>query len=214
MSSRSTCAACTRTIDASAKLCPYCGANPLTGERVDTQALLQEIFKSREMTTSASVLEYARQRQGAVIGVAVLAAFIVIAALHQYVSMRNATAVSDAPAVPLSELTDVTKRPDDAAPVPLPELNFQFDGRPQTMRTYITENGAVTPPEVLAEQQAAAAAKAQAGAPAAGAAPSGGAAAVRPGVRGAPAMPPGARPGVPVPQRVPAQQPPRPSQPR
>src|SRR5688572_32140787 len=44
--------------------CPYCGANPATGERVDTQAILQEVFSPREMSTSESVLEYARQRQG------------------------------------------------------------------------------------------------------------------------------------------------------
>ena len=63
-SSSGTCAACNRAIDASAKLCPYCGANPATGERLDTQALLQEVFRPREMSTSDSVIEYARQRQG------------------------------------------------------------------------------------------------------------------------------------------------------
>jgi len=169
--SSSVCAACQRAIDASAKLCPYCGANPATGERMDTQAILQEIFKPKEMTTSASVLEYARQRQGAVIGVAAVVAFLIIAGLHQFVTMRNETAVSDAPAVPLSELTDVTNRPDETAPLPLPELNFQYDGRPQTMRTYIIEPGATTPPEVAAEQAAAAAAARPAGAAPAGAAP-------------------------------------------
>jgi hypothetical protein len=214
MSSRTNCAACGRNIDAFAKLCPYCGANPVTGERVDTQALLQEMFSSREMTTSASVLEYARQRQGVVIGVAALVAFLVIAGLHQFVTMRNATAVTDAPAVPLSEITDVTTRPEDTAPVPLPELNFQYDGRPQTMRTYIMENGATTPPEVVAAQQAEAAAKAAAAQPPAGAA-------VRPpgapgAAPGAPAaQPQAARPPA-MPQRVPpAQQPARPvAQPR
>lgn len=145
MSGRGTCAACNRTIDASAKLCPYCGANPQTGERVDTQAILQEIFKPKEVTTSASVLEYARQRQGAVIAVTAFVLFLIIAGLHQFASMRNETAVTDAPAVPLTEITDLTNRPDDAAPRPLPELNFQYEGRPQVMRTYIIEPGAIAP---------------------------------------------------------------------
>ena len=39
MSSAAVCAACRRSIDAAAKLCPYCGANPVTGERIDTQAI-------------------------------------------------------------------------------------------------------------------------------------------------------------------------------
>lgn len=160
MTDRGTCASCNRTIDAWARLCPYCGANPQTGERMDTQAILQEVFKPREVTTSASVLEYARQRQGAVIAIAAFVVFLLMAGLHQFATMRNATAVTDSPAVPLSELTDITNKPDEAAPVPLPELDFEYGGRPAAMRTYIIERGAITPPEVVAAQQAAAAAAA------------------------------------------------------
>jgi hypothetical protein len=149
MSSRAVCTACNRTIDDSAKLCPYCGANPATGERLDTQAILQEIFRPKEMTTSDSVMEFARQRQGVVIAVTVFIAFVIIAAVHQYVTMRNSNAVTDAPAVPLTEITDVTKKSDEVTPVPIPELNFQYEGRPQTMRTYVAEQGAITPPEAL-----------------------------------------------------------------
>ena len=171
MSSGALCAACKRTIDASAKLCPYCGANPATGERIDTDALLQEMFQARTVTTSESVMEYARQRQGLVIAVSAFVALLIIGAVHQYAAMRNNTAVSDAPAVPLSELTDVTNKPDETTPVPMPPLDFQYEGKPQAMRTYVMEAGAVTPPEVLAAQQAAAqekaaAAAAQAGRPA------------------------------------------------
>ena len=145
MTDRSTCAACNRTIDAYAKLCPYCGANPQTGERLDTQALLQEIFKPKDVSTADSVLEYARQRQGAVIAVTAFVLFLIIAALHQFASMRNETAVTGAPAVPLTEITDLTNRPDETTPRPLPELNFQYEGRPQAMRTYILEPGAIAP---------------------------------------------------------------------
>ncbi|MFP5245824.1 MAG: hypothetical protein ACLGH0_03945 [Thermoanaerobaculia bacterium] len=145
MSSRAVCAACNRAIDASAKTCPYCGANPATGERLDTQALLQEIFRPKTMTTSESVLEYARQRQGIVIAVSVFVAFLIIGGLHQFATMRNSNAVSDSPAVPLSEITDVTKKADETTPIPMPELNFQYDGKPQAMRTYVVEPGAVAP---------------------------------------------------------------------
>lgn len=146
---RSTCTACRRTIDASAKLCPYCGADPLNGERVDTQAILQEVFRPREVTTSQSVMEYARQRQGIVIAVSALVAFLLLAAFHQFVTMRNATAVTDSPAVPLSEVTELTKKSDEAAPAPMPKLDFPYEGQPQAMRTFIVESGAVKPPEPL-----------------------------------------------------------------
>jgi hypothetical protein len=164
MSSGALCAACKRTIDASAKLCPYCGANPATGERLDTEALLQEMFQPRTVTKSESVIEFARQRQGFVIAISAFVALLIAGAVHQYATMRNNTAVSDAPAVPLSELTDVTNKPDETTPVPMPPLDFQYDGKPQAMRTYVMESGAVTPPEVLAAQQAAAQEKAAAAA--------------------------------------------------
>jgi len=152
------CAACNRTIDASAKLCPYCGANPATGERLDTEALIQEVFRPREMSTSDSVFEYARQRQGIFIAVSLFVGFLIIAGVHQFVTKRNESAVSDMPAVPLTEITDVTKKSDDT-PVAMPDLNFQYNGTPRRMRTFVVERGAITPPEVVAAQQAAQAAK-------------------------------------------------------
>jgi hypothetical protein len=186
MSDRAVCAACNRAIDAAAKVCPYCGADPSTGERLDTQALLQEVFRPKTLTTSESVMEYARQRQGIVLGVSALIAFLVIAAIHQYVTVRNSTAVTDSPAVPLTEITDVTKKADETAQIAMPELDFQYDGQPRNMRTYVVERGAVTPPEVLAAQQASAAA----GAPGA-AQPNAGS--PQPGVVARPQQP-GARP--------------------
>jgi len=149
------CAACKRAIDAAAKLCPYCGANPVTGERLDTQAILQEVFRPREMSTSDSVIEYARQRQGVFIAISAFVAFLIVVGIHQFVTKRNADVASDLPAVPLSEITDVTKKSEDLTPVPMPKLDFQYNGSPQRMRTYIVERGAVTPPEVVAAQQTA-----------------------------------------------------------
>jgi hypothetical protein len=90
------------------------------------------------------VLEYARQRQGIVITVSLIVAFLVLAGIHQFATMRNANAVTDTPAVPLTEIADSPDRL-ISRPVPIPDLDFQYDGRPQVMRTYIAEKGAVAP---------------------------------------------------------------------
>jgi len=143
--SEGTCASCRRSIDAAAKLCPYCGANPATGERVDTQAMLQEIFRPKNLTPTENVLEYARQRQGVVITVSVIVGFLLLAAIHQFATMRNASSVSDAPAVPLTEIVDSPTQVTAAKAVPMPELDFQYSGQAARMRTYIAEKGAVAP---------------------------------------------------------------------
>ena len=146
MSSNGNCASCGRAIDVAAKLCPYCGAVPATGEKVvDTQAILQEVFHPREISTSESVLEFARQRQGIVIAVSLLVGFLALAGLHQFVKMRNANAVTDSPAVPLTEITDMANQQKAATPSPMPELDFPYEGRPQAMRTFIVERGPVAP---------------------------------------------------------------------
>lgn len=153
---RIACAACRHDIDAAAKLCPYCGADPRTGEKpVDTQAMLNEMFHPRQVSTTDTVFEFARQRQGIVIALGVGLAVLILAGLHEYVTRRNARDVSAAAAIPLTEVTDLNNQQDENRPQPLPNLQFQFDGHPQTMRTFIVEPGAVTPPEVVAAQQAA-----------------------------------------------------------
>lgn len=152
--SEAVCTACAHHIDPSAKLCPYCGADPRSGEKViDTQAMLQEVFRPREVSTSETVIEYARQRQGIVIGVSVVVIFIALTLLHQFVTARNDRTVSAAPAVPLTEITDLSNQAAGEKPLPIPDLDFQYDARPQKMKTFIVEAGAVPPPEVLAAQQ-------------------------------------------------------------
>ncbi len=157
--SSGTCAACGRSIDAAARLCPYCGADPGTGQRaVDTQAILQEVFHPRELSATENVLEFARQRQGIVIAASIFVAFLVLAGLHQFATMRNANVQTDSPAVPLTEITDIANQKSDVTPVAMPELDFPYDGKPQTMRTFIVERGAVAPappaPATPPQQQA------------------------------------------------------------
>jgi cell division septation protein DedD len=148
------CASCRHEIDATAKICPYCGSDPATGQKiVDTTALLEEMFKPRHLSASENILEYARHRQGVVIAVSAAVLFLVLAALHQFVTMRNDREVSAAPAVPLTEITDVSTQADETKALPMPELQFQYEGRPQAMRSFVMESGAVTPPEVVAQQQ-------------------------------------------------------------
>jgi hypothetical protein len=145
MSSGAVCVACGHAIDDAAKICPYCGADPRTGEKaVDTQALLQEVFHPRQLSATQGVLQYARQRQGSVITFAVILVLILLTAFHQLVLRRNRTAVSEA--MPLTEIADLSNQPDESRALPMPELKFQYDGNPQTMRSFIIEPGAVAPP--------------------------------------------------------------------
>lgn len=154
--SKAFCAACGHAIDAAAKLCPYCSADPRTGAKVvDTDAIMQEVFRPREVSTSESVIEYARQRQGVVIGITLFVVFLALALLHQFVTRRNAGTNSAAPAVPLTEITDLSNQINQERAAPMPEIDFQYEGRPQRMQTFIVESGAVVPPEVVAEQQVA-----------------------------------------------------------
>src|SRR5690242_5582948 len=143
--SSAVCAACGHSIDAAARLCPYCGANPATGEKIDPTPIMQEIFKPKSMTTSESVLEYARHRQGIVIAIAIALMFLILAGLHQWATMRNNTAVASGPAVPLSDVADLSNQPTENQPLPMPPLTFQYDGQAQRMRTFIIEPGAVAP---------------------------------------------------------------------
>ncbi|HSP32756.1 MAG TPA: zinc ribbon domain-containing protein [Thermoanaerobaculia bacterium] len=149
------CAACRHEIDAAAKTCPYCGSDPRSGEKVvDTNALLQDMFHSRHVSASESILEYARQRQGVAVAVGAILLIVILAGLHQIVTMRNEKAVSGAPAVPLSDIADVSAQPDSTKPAPMPDLNFQYDGNAQAMRTFVVEPGAVAPAPTTSGGQA------------------------------------------------------------
>ena len=151
--SRAVCVACRHEIDAAARLCPYCGADPRTGEKLDTHSVVQEVFQPRKISATEGLIEYARQRQGLVIAAAILLAFLVLGGLHQFISHRNQTAVSDANAVPLTDVADLNNQPEETTkPLPMPEMQFQYDGHPQTMRNFVVEPGAVPPPQEVIDQ--------------------------------------------------------------
>ena len=46
----------------------------------------------------------------------------------------------------MTEVTDVSDQGDENKPLPMPAMQFQYDGRPKAMRTYIVEPGAAPPP--------------------------------------------------------------------
>ena len=140
------CVVCRHAIDAAARVCPYCGSDPRTGDKIiDAQAILQEEFHPRHVTATEGVLQFARQRQGVVIALAVIALMLLLAAFHQFVMARNATAVSNAAAVPLTDVADLSNQSGDTQAQPMPDLKFLYDGNPKTMRSYIVEPGAVAP---------------------------------------------------------------------
>ena len=155
--SRTTCAACRHDIDASARLCPFCGADPRSGSKpVDTQTILKEEFSSHRGTPSENLMQFARQRQGVVIAAGVIVALLLLMGIHAFVTRRNAQEVSAASAIPLTEVTDLSNQTEENKALPMPGLQYQFDGHPQTLRTFVVEPGAVVPPEVIAAQQQAA----------------------------------------------------------
>jgi hypothetical protein len=144
----SNCVACHHAIDDAARICPYCGSDPKTGQKiVDAQAMLQEVFHPKEMSTTEEVLQYARQRQGLVITVGVILVVLLLSGFHQFVVRRNRSAVSDSAAVPLTDVADLSNQPEETRQLPMPELKFQYDGHPETMRRFIVETGAVAPPQ-------------------------------------------------------------------
>jgi hypothetical protein len=138
------CVTCRHEIDAAAKVCAYCGSDPRTGEKVvDAQAMLREVFHTGDARRSRGLLDLARQRQGVVLIAGAVVVALLIGGVWSFVSRRNESDLSAA--VPLAEVTDLSTQNEDTRPLPMPELAFQYDGHPQTMRTFVIEPGAVAP---------------------------------------------------------------------
>lgn len=141
------CRSCRRQIDELAKLCPYCGANPVTGEKIDPAPLLEKHFpKKAELPARESILEFVRERQNIVVAVVVGTVFLLALGLHQVIVQRNAKTTSDIPAIPLTDLTDLSNAGAQNQQVAIPPLDFGYEGDSRTVRTLLMEPGAVAPP--------------------------------------------------------------------
>jgi hypothetical protein len=88
-------------------------------------------------------MSFVRARQGIVIGVIALLVFGIFSVVHNFIARRNAEQVNDVPAVALTEVSDLGQR--QQADLPMPNLQFAFDGNPRTMQTFLMEPGAVAP---------------------------------------------------------------------
>lgn len=151
------CRSCHHQIDELAKLCPYCGADPVTGERFDPAPLLEKHFpKKPELPARESILEYVRERQTIVVAVVVGCVFLLAVGLHQMIIRRNANTASDVPAIPLTEVADLSNAGAQNQQVEIPALNFDYEGDAKTLRTLLMEPGAIAPPAPPAETSTAA----------------------------------------------------------
>jgi hypothetical protein len=139
------CTACHRLIDANARLCAFCSADPRTGKKFDPSQLIeQNVRRKGDLPARERFLEFFRERQSIILTVLIAILFLLLVGLHRIVTARAAT-VSDAPAIPLSEAADIRPRGDQQRPLPLPDFEFSYEGSPRTMRTYLVEPGAVAP---------------------------------------------------------------------
>lgn len=150
------CVACSHAIDAAARICPYCGADPESGKKVDTRPIVEAHFPPRgEMTRGQRLLEYFRERQALVVVAVIVTVYLLLGAAHQMVARRNAALEATAPAVPLTELTDLNDPGRQADQLPIPDLEFDYVGNPRTMDVMLIEPGAVAPPPDPAQTQTA-----------------------------------------------------------
>lgn len=141
-----TCRSCAHVIDGAAKLCPFCGADPATGEKTDVAPLIQEHFPPKpRLSPLQRALLLLRARQGIVLAVAAGVVVLLFVGLHQWASSRNAAMQSEVPAVPLTEITDLSRQSQGSAELPLPDLPFAYDGNARTLQTFLVEPGAVNP---------------------------------------------------------------------
>ncbi|HXI12889.1 MAG TPA: hypothetical protein VNM92_09595 [Thermoanaerobaculia bacterium] len=141
------CAFCHNSIDRAAKLCVFCGANPRTGKRVDPAPLLESHFSRKEgLSSGEAFLDIMRKRQGIVLSLVVMTVFALAFGLHYMISERNAREVAYVPAIPLTEVADLSNQGAEGRETPIPDFDFQFDGNPKALQTYIVERGAIAPP--------------------------------------------------------------------
>ena len=147
MADKISCISCGHLIDAVARLCPYCGANPQTGEKFDPTPMVQSHFPPKpELPAHETILEFLRARQSIVLTLVIVGVLLIAVAMHQMIIRRNLTVVSDVPPIPLTEVADLSNQPAASEELPMPELEFESEGQVRNVRTLLLEPGAVPPP--------------------------------------------------------------------
>lgn len=140
------CRACGHRVDPHARICPYCAANPHTGETDRSRPEIEELIPPKpEMSTVERISNVIRSRSGSFLAASIILGVALLIIVSTVVNERQ-RAVADVPPVPLTEVTDLSAtREGDAGQIELPELDFQFDGDASRMETFILEEGAVAP---------------------------------------------------------------------
>lgn len=153
MDEKRNCISCNRAIDAMANLCPYCGANPKTGEKFDPTPIVKEHFPPRkELSAIERAFGFLRARQGIFVTVVAIAGVVTLGAIHRWAATRNANQRTDVPAISLTEVADLANKRANADR-PIPDMKFTYDGNAKTMQTFLLEPGAVAPGPTLAAGQ-------------------------------------------------------------
>lgn len=142
-----TCVACRRGIDAAARLCPFCGADPESGARMDVKPIIESHFPPPpEISPLERVAHFFRTRQTLSLALLILAGAALLALAHQWIQQRNRIAVAPTPGVTLTEVADLSRQFEERKPVPVPELEFPWEGDAKRMQTFVLEPGAIAPP--------------------------------------------------------------------
>lgn len=142
-----TCVSCQRLIDGGARICPFCGAEPETGKKMDVRPLLESHFPPPpELSPPQRAAEFFRTHQTVAVALLVAVGVLALMAAHQWIQQRNQTATAAVPGVTLTEIADLSRQVEERAEKPLPDLPFEGDGDPARIRTYVLEPGAIAPP--------------------------------------------------------------------
>jgi hypothetical protein len=137
------CAACDRLVDPQARACPYCSADPRTGEKLLPAVPVEDLLsRKKEESALRRALNAIRSSESLLLPLSVGLGVLLLIALSTWVTRQSAA--TDVPAIPLSEVTSV-QQTEQEAPMDLPDLQFQFDGNPSSMESLLLEEGAISP---------------------------------------------------------------------
>lgn len=142
------CSACGRLVDPHARVCPYCAADPHSGQRVSSRPEIEELIPRRPVeSTTEKVLTTIRSRSGVVLTISITLGVVLLLIASNWVDQRQRTTAANVPSIPLTEITDLSATTEDERELELPDLEFGFYGNPSTMETFVLEQGAEQPAE-------------------------------------------------------------------